>query len=115
MGPLRQPAALRRLRRLGARHLLHDPGAARDHGAAAPRQRVGVHGLRRLVVRVALPDPLGGVQPESVRNFNVSGEAKVYGSSLYELTEEETVRWGYLGLDKGCKMGVSGLNAGKVD
>ena len=61
---------------------------------------------------------LGPARPDDwavVIGFDVSGEAKVYGSSLYELTEEETVRWGYLGLDKGCKMGVSGLNAGKVD
>merc|ERR1712127_241260 len=53
--------------------------------------------------------------PESVKNFDLSGEAKVLGSSLYELTAEETAKWGYLGLDKGCKVGVSGLNAGKAD
>ena len=53
--------------------------------------------------------------PESVKNFDLSGEAKVRGSSLYELTAEETERWGYLGLDKGCQVGVSGLNAGKAD
>ena len=48
--------------------------------------------------------------PESVKTFDTSGEAKVLGSSLYELTAEEIARWG-----SGTSHSVLGPDAGKAD
>jgi len=48
--------------------------------------------------------------PELVKNFDLSGEAKVRGSSLYELTAEETAKWG-----SGTSHTVLGPDAGKAD
>ena len=48
-------------------------------------------------------DRLAGTykSPERVKNFDLSGEGKVRGGSMYELTVEETARWGYHDLDGG--------------